>query len=101
MKKISISVSLVFCIAFAQAQNKFLTIEDAVIKQRTTLAPERLTQLMWVPGGSTFTYVDSKGNLIKGETNSKDKKTFLELSALNKVLKNTSQDTLKKFPTIT
>ena len=39
------------------AQSKQLTLEDAVLKQRTTLAPDRLMQLQWIKGTNIFSYV--------------------------------------------
>ncbi|MCE2787914.1 MAG: DPP IV N-terminal domain-containing protein [Bacteroidota bacterium] len=55
--KILLLGAAVLQIFTAFAQNKILTVEDAVLKQRTTLAPERLSQLMWIPGTHLFTYV--------------------------------------------
>jgi dipeptidyl-peptidase-4 len=42
------------------AQQKQLTIEEAVMKQRTSLAPDRFTQTQWIPGTSTLSYVCKK-----------------------------------------
>lgn len=47
----------VFTSLFAIGQQKKLTIDDAVLKQRTTLAPERLMQLQWIPKTEVFSYV--------------------------------------------
>ncbi|MES2558219.1 MAG: DPP IV N-terminal domain-containing protein [Bacteroidota bacterium] len=50
------------------AQNKMLTTEDAVMKQRTSLAPDRLMQLQWIKGTSVFSYVskvDGKEKIIQ------------------------------------
>lgn len=55
--------NLVFMLLIAVnlfAQTKELSIEDAVLKGRTTLAPERLAQLQWVPQSNTFSYVGKK-----------------------------------------
>ncbi|MCF8427874.1 MAG: S9 family peptidase [Bacteroidia bacterium] len=47
------------------AQNKLLTVEDAVLKSRTTLAPERLSQLQWIPQSNLFSYVGKRqGNEV-------------------------------------
>jgi dipeptidyl-peptidase 4 len=50
------------------AQNKMLTTEEAVMKQRTSLAPDRLMQLQWIKGTSIFSYVskvDGKEKVIQ------------------------------------
>jgi len=43
----------------ADAQLKQLTIEDAVLKQRSKLAPARLSQLQWLPASTKFSFVGS------------------------------------------
>lgn len=52
----------------AWAQTKMLTTEEAVMKQRTTLAPDRLMQVQWIKGTSIFSYVskiDGKEKIIQ------------------------------------
>lgn len=44
-------------VTIAYAQQKMLTVEDAVLKQRTSLAPDRLMQLQWVKGTEILSYV--------------------------------------------
>lgn len=60
---------LFLCLStYSWSQNKLLSIEDAVLKQRTTLAPERLMQLQWIKGTSLFSYVvktDGKEKIIQ------------------------------------
>ncbi len=41
----------------SNAQLKKLTVEEAVLKQRTTLAPQKLIQPSWIPGTNFFTYI--------------------------------------------
>lgn len=48
----------------AFAQNT-LTIEDAVLKGRTALAPARLEQLGWIPNTNTYTYVTANKKLVR------------------------------------
>lgn len=45
----------------AFAQDKMLTVTDAVLKQRTTLAPARLNNLAWLPGSTRFCYYGNSG----------------------------------------
>lgn len=44
----------------ANAQQKMLTVEEAVLKQRSTLGPARLQMLSWIPGSHTFWYIAKK-----------------------------------------
>ncbi|MCW3077573.1 MAG: family peptidase, partial [Bacteroidetes bacterium] len=74
------------------AQNKLLTIQDAVLKGRSTLAPKRLP-VVFIPQSKTFAYVEN--NILKMANNEDGKSTsIIDLTEFNKVLINTSQDTL-------
>ena len=50
MKRIVFAAVVLLLSLSGFAQNKLLTIEDAVMKGRNTLAPARLNQLNWVTG---------------------------------------------------
>ena len=56
MKRFFLILTLIAC-NFVNAQNQVLTIEDAILKARTTLAPDRLSQLMFKPDNITLSYV--------------------------------------------
>jgi hypothetical protein len=53
----SVTTFLLFCTTAALAQQKMLTMEEAVLKQRTTLAPEKLLQLQWIKGTPVCSYI--------------------------------------------
>src|SRR4051812_7355812 len=93
-----ISTSLV--ISVSTAQNKLLTIQEAVLKGRTTLAPKRLQALGFISGTDKFTYVDNHqikiGNGADGKVTD-----ALSLSDLNALLKSQNKDTLANFNAIT
>lgn len=75
-----LAISLCLCVAQTQAQTKLLTIEDAILKGRTTLAPERLSQLALIPGTSDYAYVgkkDGKEVLIRARAGSGKKTPYL------------------------
>ncbi len=79
------------------AQTKLLTIQEAVLKGRTLLAPKRLQNISFVKGTSQFFYVD--GTTLKTGDNATGKvNDALTLTALNSVLKSNSIDTLAAFP---
>ncbi len=98
----------------SNAQNKMLTMEDAIIKSRTSLAPKKLTQLMWVKGTNDYSYVDTfnskevimRGTASNGDVsgNAKPKnlaKEYLNLVWINKEFRMRKMDTLKHFPAFT
>lgn len=85
------------------AQDKKLTLEDAVLRQRTSLAPKRLPQLQWIPGTSFYSYVDNSGAaevLVKSGATASPKSDVLTLSSLNNALKEAKADTVAKFPAV-
>ncbi|MBK7816782.1 MAG: DPP IV N-terminal domain-containing protein [Sphingobacteriaceae bacterium] len=79
------------------AQEKLLTIQEAVLKGRTDLAPKRLQNIQFVPGINSFFYVDN-GKVIKGDNANGKTTEWFKLSDLNVSLKNAKRDTLKAFP---
>jgi dipeptidyl-peptidase-4 len=99
MKKLIIISS--FAIAsISVAQDKLLTIQDAVLKGRTTLAPKRLQSLGFISGTTKFSYIDN--NAIKVGDNTIGKTTdVLTLKELNTQLKSSNKDTLATFTSIT
>lgn len=73
-------------------QKKQLTLEDAIINRYRALAPDRLPQLQWVPGGHSYSYVD-KNELIE-VSKLKKKKVLFSLKTVNLLL----NDSLKRMP---
>ncbi|MES2287692.1 MAG: S9 family peptidase [Bacteroidota bacterium] len=106
MKKSTLIIFII--IAFVQitiAQTKLLTMDDAIIKQKTTLAPEKLKQLMWVKGDNSYSYIDTKDSidiliLGKAESAKKSLKTAVSLIEINDALGNLRFKSLKAFPQI-
>ncbi len=81
------------------AQDKLLTIQDAVLKGRTSLAPKRLQALGFIKDSNKFSYIDN--NVIKVGDNATGKTTdVLSLKDLNGVLKSNSKDTLAALTNI-
>ena len=82
------------------SQDKLLTIQDAVLKGRTSLAPKRLQSLAFVPGSKKIAYLDKNEiKLVNAETG-KEISSFSVLS-LNKKLREASSDTLGSLDKIT
>lgn len=78
------------------AQKKELTLKEAVLNQRNTLAPERINGLQWIPGTDTYVFIQNnqlKTGSVKGDKST----TLLTLKDLNSGMENE----LKRFPVIT
>ena len=75
MKKILLFLSFI-SVGFVNAQNQTLSIDDAILKGRTILAPERLSQLMWKPDNKTMSYV--------GKLNGKEVLIYINTPNLNR-----------------
>jgi dipeptidyl-peptidase-4 len=81
----------------SQAQDKLLTIQEAVLKGRTALAPARLQNIQFIPGTTSFFYIDNT-KVLKGDNNSGKTNDWFKLTDLNAALKLAKRDTLKGFP---
>jgi dipeptidyl-peptidase 4 len=104
MKKIFLITSLFFLATdLSFAQSKILTMEEAVVKQKTTLAPARLKQLAWIKNTDTYYYIDNKNSedvLVTGTAESSALKDLVSLSQLNSALTGASEKQVKSFPFI-
>ncbi len=84
------------------AQNKLLTMEDAMVKNRTTLAAENLKQLQFVYSTNEYVYlkkIEGKEVWVKGNFKSTET-SFLNLEQLNDKLKTSGYGALKTMPVI-
>lgn len=99
IKKAISFVLLIAVLHVANAQDKLLTIQDAVLKGRTTLAPKRLQNLAFIPDADKFSYTDN--NSVKIGENTTGKTTdVVTLTDINKLLKEAKKDTLKALPPV-
>ncbi|MBA2407687.1 MAG: DPP IV N-terminal domain-containing protein, partial [Chitinophagales bacterium] len=99
-KLLSLSLLFVLLTYSISAQNNLLSIEDAVLRQRTTLAPQKLNQLQWIKGTNDFSYVEKESILIRGTVENTDRREVLSLIELNTELKKLNLDTVNIFPAI-
>ncbi|MGG9960319.1 DPP IV N-terminal domain-containing protein [Ferruginibacter sp. SUN106] len=84
------------------AQNKLLTMEDAMVKNRSTLAVENLKQLQFVFGTTDYVYlkkIEGKEVWVKGNIKTAEA-PFLTLEQLNDKLKTSNYGELKTMPAI-
>lgn len=85
------------------AQTKLLTMEEAVVKQRTTLAPSKLKQLMWVKNTSTYSYIDIRDKeeiLVIGNPGNTKLIDVVSLNQFNNSLEKANLETVKNFPAL-
>ncbi len=103
MKNILLFLLMITFCGTLFSQNKLLTIEDALVKNRTTLAAENLKQLQFIYGTDDFVYLKKEGNgeyWVKNNFQSKQEQTFLTLTNLNEQLRSSSLDTFTSMPEI-
>jgi dipeptidyl-peptidase-4 len=79
-----------------QAQLKELTLEDAVLRSRTLLAPKRLNQLNFIPQSETYAFTfKEKLVLTNASTNTVD-----SIDVLNIIRSQIKDINLSRFPAI-
>lgn len=81
------------------SQNKLLTIQEAVLKGRTSLAPKRLQALSFIPNHDQFSYIDNNTIFIGDKKNGKTV-PLIKLDELNQKLKSFNKDTLTSLTNI-
>ncbi|MBC7535743.1 MAG: DPP IV N-terminal domain-containing protein [Ferruginibacter sp.] len=85
------------------AQEKMLTMEDAMLNARTTLAPENLPQLQFVKGTADYIYLKKTDGIyayVRGNFKSKEDVIFLTIEQFNEKMRAASLDTLKTLPVL-
>ena len=103
MNKMLIGCLLLLISNSLTAQDKMLSMEDAMLKARTTLAPQNLQQLQFYGSTNDYLYLkkgDGKDVWMKGNNKPVADSVFLTLESLNKKLKQTGLDTVKNMPAI-
>ncbi len=94
---------LIFSFTLLAAQDKLLTMEDAILGSRTNLKIENLNGLQWHGDGNTLCWVDSlDGNygLISASAKNTQRQMLLSLDSLNHIFENNGYTKLKRFPGI-
>jgi dipeptidyl-peptidase 4 len=85
----------------AQGQTKLLSMEDAIMKARTTLAPQSLKQAAWVHQQDMVSFVETRNQrdvLVKQDAVSGKDAGVIPLADLNAALRSQKMDTLSRFP---
>jgi len=82
------------------AQDKLLSMEDAMVKARTTLAPLNLSQLQFYGTTNNYVYLKEGKTWMTGNNKMKADTAFLTMGKLNDALKFLHLDTVKTMPAI-
>lgn len=95
---------MMFIVKLSFAQNKDLSIEDAVLKQRSSLAPTRLNQMQWMNKSNAFTFITTKAGkdvMVKVSVPALTFDTLLSVDVIAKSYYEATGDSKKpeKFPT--
>jgi dipeptidyl-peptidase-4 len=92
------------CLFFkAEAQNENLSMNDAMVNARTTLAPENLNQLQFIYGTEDYVYakrINNQVTWVKGSFKNADEQPLITLNQFNQKLRAVKSDTLKSMPII-
>lgn len=88
---------LALCDASVYAQDKVLSMKDAILGQWRDFYPETVYQLDWRADKNEYSFVEK--NSIMVATPKASAKKVVSLDEFNEVLKEQSIETLKRFPT--
>ncbi|MEO6668444.1 MAG: DPP IV N-terminal domain-containing protein [Ferruginibacter sp.] len=103
MKRNFIFLLSLLVLQLSFAQQKILSIEDAMVNSKTTLAPENLKQLQFIKGTDDYVYISKAGGMdafMKGSFKSKQDDVFLTIGQFNEKLRAASLDTVVVFPPV-
>ncbi len=102
MRFFLVSVLISLSINTLNAQGKQFTMEEAMLRARTTLAPQSLKQLQFVKGTNDMVYqktMNATDAWVRVKAPSPDKITWsLALPAFNQRLRKAGLDTVKQLP---
>ena len=99
MRKQILIISAFIIASTAFAQDKLLTIQEAVLKGRTSLAPKRLQSLGFIPNHDQFSYINNDVIYVGDKKNGNVAK-LMSLQELNTKLKSLNKDTLVSLTNI-
>ncbi|MBI5372532.1 MAG: DPP IV N-terminal domain-containing protein [Sphingobacteriales bacterium] len=104
MKKFLLTVLLTgFCL-LSISQDKLLSLEDAMLKARTSLAPENLAQLQFFESSNDYIFLKKQNGQdfwMRGNYKLAGQETpFLSLGVLNDWMRQAGTDTFKTMPPV-
>lgn len=96
MKNLLITLSILGVISIGNAQTKLLTIQEAVSKGRTALAPAKLQSLGFIKGSNKVVYMDKGEMKILSAETGKELES-IKVNAMNRILVTSQIDTITSF----
>ncbi|MDB5201805.1 MAG: family peptidase [Ferruginibacter sp.] len=103
MKNLMSAFLLLLTCYCSVGQQKMLTMQDAMLNARTTLAPENLRQLQFINGTNDYVYLkklNGEDVFVKGNFKAKEEAVYLNLAQFNQRLKSANLDSVKAFPPV-
>lgn len=104
MKFLQVTFVLLLINVISFAQEKYFSIEDVVFNSYSSLAPNTLKQLNWIPKTDYISYVKTdevNEKIVKADISGKFEQSIITLKQLNNIIKlNSLGDTLKRIPLI-
>ncbi|OAD91645.1 peptidase S9 [Aequorivita soesokkakensis] len=76
----------VFCLFNSNAQQKELTLKDAVLEQYGKFYPQNIQGFQWVPGTTSYVYLENRTTLKNGSAENKNQSESLSIAEVNKTL---------------
>lgn len=89
-------LSLLMTVAITGLAQKELTLEDAVLKQRSDLAPKLLKDLQWIGSSNTYSYRDGE-RIMRGTLGKSEDMEMVNLELLKKAV-GPDGDDMKRIP---
>ena len=86
MKKVFASLVFILCFLNIIAQQKELTLKDAVLQQYGKFYPEHIQGFQWVPGTNSYTYLENGTILKKASAENAKENTQISIAELNEGL---------------
>jgi len=103
MRKLSTAIIALLFSFVAFSQQKDMTMQDAMLNARTTLAPENLKGLQFIKGTNDYAYmkkINGVDGWVTGNFKSGEDKPFFNLAQLNEKLRAASLDTFATLPSM-
>jgi len=97
MKLFFLSILFIGSYHITHAQNAMLSIQDAVLKGRSSLAPKRLQNLQFSPNGTYFLYTENQAAFIFDAQTAKPVSKFDITHCNTQLKKQALTDTLNQF----
>ncbi len=84
---------------YLSAQDKQLTIDEAVVGVYLQLSPEKISGIQWRPGFDQYSFTHENALWVY-DIDSDEEIELINLNTINKSLKKEKQDSLKYFPSV-